>query len=145
MCGAEVGLWLRQSVRGAAELSRKRLDEGPRPERKWGRRLGCGQGRLGRPPGAAMQWTEPPTRFPHFPTFALHVHPSRPFLLFLTSPFSCPHSDVKNKRGQHARGKKITGLAFLPSEPGKLLITSNDSRVRWAAGCWVVLCCAAGR
>lgn len=38
--------------------------------------------------------------------------------------------DVKNKRGQHARGKKITGLAFLPSEPGKLLITSNDSRVR---------------
>lgn len=38
--------------------------------------------------------------------------------------------DVKNKRGQHSRGKKITGLAFLPSEPGKLLITSNDSRVR---------------
>ncbi|KAL4852781.1 WD repeat-containing protein 44 [Chlorella vulgaris] len=38
--------------------------------------------------------------------------------------------DVKNKRGQHARGKKITGLAFLPSEPGKLLITSNDSRIR---------------
>lgn len=40
------------------------------------------------------------------------------------------HADVKNKRGQHARGKKVTGLAFLPAEPGKLLITSNDSRVR---------------
>jgi hypothetical protein len=39
---------------------------------------------------------------------------------------------VKNKRGQHSRGKKITGLTFLPAEPGKLLITSNDSRVRWA-------------
>eukprot|EP00887_Chlorella_sp_A99_P008211 scaffold12.g8211.t1 len=38
--------------------------------------------------------------------------------------------DVKNKRGQHARGKKITGLAFLPSDPSKLLITSNDSRIR---------------
>lgn len=39
-------------------------------------------------------------------------------------------TDVKNKRGQHSRGKKVTGLAFLPSQPGKLLITSNDSRVR---------------
>jgi hypothetical protein len=38
--------------------------------------------------------------------------------------------DVKNKRGQHSRGKKITGLSFLPTDPGKLLITSNDSRVR---------------
>ena len=49
-------------------------------------------------------------------------------------PLSCPSRppDVKNKRGQHARGKKVTGLAFLPTEPGKLLITSNDSRIRWA-------------
>ncbi|PSC74579.1 signal transducer [Micractinium conductrix] len=38
--------------------------------------------------------------------------------------------DVKNKRGQHSRGKKVTGLSFLPGEPGKLLITSNDSRIR---------------
>eukprot|EP00890_Picochlorum_soloecismus_P000740 jgi/Picsp_1/1667/NSC_05141-R1_wd repeat-containing protein 44-like len=39
--------------------------------------------------------------------------------------------DVKNKRGQHARGKKITGLAFAPKMfPNALLITSNDSRIR---------------
>ena len=66
---------------------------------------------------------------------------------------------MKNTRGQHARGKKITGLSFLPGSGasgsqrggggggaggagsggaaaagggggGKLLITSNDSRVR---------------
>jgi WD40 repeat protein len=39
--------------------------------------------------------------------------------------------DVKNKRGQHSRGKKITGLAFAPKLfPNALLITSNDSRIR---------------
>jgi WD40 repeat protein len=39
--------------------------------------------------------------------------------------------DVKNKRGQHARGKKITGLTFAPKMfPNALLITSNDSRIR---------------
>lgn len=39
--------------------------------------------------------------------------------------------DVKNKRGQHSRGKKITGLTFAPKLfPNALLITSNDSRIR---------------
>lgn len=38
--------------------------------------------------------------------------------------------DVKNARGQHARGKKVTGLSFLARRPGQLLITSNDSRIR---------------
>lgn len=48
----------------------------------------------------------------------------------LLPPTHPPAADVKNKRGQHARGKKVTGMAFLPADPGKLLITSNDSRVR---------------
>jgi len=43
-------------------------------------------------------------------------------------------ADVKNKRGQHARGKKITGLSFVPgrdpSSSAALLISSNDSRIR---------------
>ncbi|KAK9821320.1 hypothetical protein WJX81_001477 [Elliptochloris bilobata] len=39
--------------------------------------------------------------------------------------------DVKNRRGQGAaRGRKITGLQFLPGDPSQLLITSNDSRIR---------------
>ena len=43
--------------------------------------------------------------------------------------------DVKNKRGQHARGKKVTGLHFMPgNDPNALLITSNDSRVRLYEG-----------
>ncbi|RMZ54272.1 hypothetical protein APUTEX25_000623 [Auxenochlorella protothecoides] len=42
--------------------------------------------------------------------------------------------DVKNTRGQHARGKKITGLTFLPRSPSHLLITSNDSRIRRGRG-----------
>uniref|UniRef100_A0A1D1ZS76 Uncharacterized protein n=1 Tax=Auxenochlorella protothecoides TaxID=3075 RepID=A0A1D1ZS76_AUXPR len=42
--------------------------------------------------------------------------------------------DVKNTRGQHARGKKITGLTFLPRSPSHLLITSNDSRIRLYEG-----------
>lgn len=49
----------------------------------------------------------------------------------LTVFVSLMSSDVKNKRGQHSRGKKITGLQFAPkSSPNALLITSNDSRVR---------------
>ena len=40
-------------------------------------------------------------------------------------------ADVKNRRGQGAaRGRKITGLQFLPGDPSQLLITSNDSRIR---------------
>ena len=54
--------------------------------------------------------------------------------------------DVKNTRGQHSRGKKITGLEFLAAptasnnntkstRPGSmLLITSNDSRIRLYEG-----------
>ncbi|KAK2076983.1 hypothetical protein QBZ16_005211 [Prototheca wickerhamii] len=38
--------------------------------------------------------------------------------------------DVKNARGQHARGKKVTGVAFVARRPSQLLVTSNDSRVR---------------
>lgn len=53
-----------------------------------------------------------------------------------SGPLGFAPADVKNKRGQHSRGKKITGLAFLPSEPGKLLITSNDSRVRQGGASW---------
>ncbi|KAK9818208.1 hypothetical protein WJX72_008854 [[Myrmecia] bisecta] len=37
--------------------------------------------------------------------------------------------DVKNKRGKQ-RGRKITGMQFLPGDSAHLLITSNDSRVR---------------
>lgn len=39
-------------------------------------------------------------------------------------------ADVKNRRGKASRGRKITGLQFLPNDPAKLLITSNDSRIR---------------
>lgn len=63
------------------------------------------------------------------------VHPS------LRSPGSAEQSlsrsrevsrraDVKNRRGKTSRGRKITGLQFLPNDSGKLLITSNDSRIR---------------
>jgi hypothetical protein len=37
---------------------------------------------------------------------------------------------VKNRRGNSARGRKITGMQFLPRDPSRLLITSNDSRIR---------------
>ena len=37
---------------------------------------------------------------------------------------------MKNKRGGQNSGKKITGMQFLPSDTSKLLITSNDSRIR---------------
>ena len=38
--------------------------------------------------------------------------------------------DVRNKRGSHSKGRKITGLQFLPGDSKKLLVTSNDSRIR---------------
>eukprot|EP00218_Dolichomastix_sp_CCMP3274_P012169 CAMPEP_0170133782 /NCGR_PEP_ID=MMETSP0033_2-20121228/1537_1 /TAXON_ID=195969 /ORGANISM="Dolichomastix tenuilepis, Strain CCMP3274" /LENGTH=828 /DNA_ID=CAMNT_0010369309 /DNA_START=12 /DNA_END=2498 /DNA_ORIENTATION=+ len=38
--------------------------------------------------------------------------------------------DVKNTHGQKRGGKKITGLQFMPGDPRKLLVTSNDSRIR---------------
>lgn len=39
-------------------------------------------------------------------------------------------ADVKNKRSGQKTGKKITGMQFLPADTTKLLITSNDSRIR---------------
>lgn len=40
-------------------------------------------------------------------------------------------ADVKNKRsGDKKSGKKITGMQFLGADNSKLLITSNDSRIR---------------
>ena len=39
-------------------------------------------------------------------------------------------SDVKNKRASQKQGKKITGMQYMPAHPNKLLITSNDSRIR---------------
>ncbi|KDD73532.1 hypothetical protein H632_c2081p0, partial [Helicosporidium sp. ATCC 50920] len=38
--------------------------------------------------------------------------------------------DVRNARGAHARGKKVTGVAYAPGHASRLLVTSNDSRVR---------------
>ena len=37
---------------------------------------------------------------------------------------------MKNKRSGQKTGKKITGMQFLASDTSKLLITSNDSRIR---------------
>lgn len=41
---------------------------------------------------------------------------------------------MKNRRGNSARGRKITGLQFQPDNPNNLLITSNDSRIRLYEG-----------
>jgi len=50
---------------------------------------------------------------------------------------------VKNRRGQGAaRGRKITGLQFLPGDAGQLLITSNDSRIRLYDGARRCACSA---
>ena len=41
------------------------------------------------------------------------------------------HLEVRHSRGGSKNsGKKITGLAFMPGDDRKLLVTSNDSRVR---------------
>ncbi|CAK9863101.1 unnamed protein product [Sphagnum jensenii] len=40
------------------------------------------------------------------------------------------HIDVRNDRKKKARGKKITGLQCMPGNPSKVLVTSNDSRIR---------------
>ena len=42
--------------------------------------------------------------------------------------------DVKSTRGANSRGKKITGLQFMPGVDRLLLVTSNDSRVRMYDG-----------
>ena len=47
--------------------------------------------------------------------------------------------DVKNTRGKNSRGKKITGLQYMPGVDRFLLVTSNDSRIRMYDG--FTLCC----
>mmetsp|Transcript_1600 Transcript_1600/g.3523 ORF Transcript_1600/g.3523 Transcript_1600/m.3523 type:complete len:757 (+) Transcript_1600:184-2454(+) len=47
--------------------------------------------------------------------------------------------DVKNARGKNSRGKKITGIEYMPGVDRFLLITSNDSRIRMYDG--FTLCC----
>jgi WD40 repeat protein len=46
---------------------------------------------------------------------------------------------VKNTRGKNSRGKKITGLQYMPGVDRFLLVTSNDSRIRMYDG--FTLCC----
>lgn len=38
--------------------------------------------------------------------------------------------DVRNARGAHSAGKKITGILPVPGQPSQLLVSSNDSRLR---------------
>lgn len=40
------------------------------------------------------------------------------------------HLDVRNTKSNKASGKKITGLSWMPGDDNKLLVTSNDSRIR---------------
>ena len=40
---------------------------------------------------------------------------------------------MKNRRG-NSKGRKITGMQWLPGQASQLLITSNDSRVRLYEG-----------
>ena len=69
---------------------------------------------------------------------ALHVH--KTIEARADHHIACSHpmwgvcADVKNRRGNTARGRKITGMQFLPQDPSQLLITSNDSRVRLYEG-----------
>ena len=44
------------------------------------------------------------------------------------------HLDVRNTKSNKASGKKITGLSWMPGDDNKLLVTSNDSRIRVYAG-----------
>ena len=41
---------------------------------------------------------------------------------------------MKNRRGKQTRSRKVTGVACQPGAPGRLLVTSNDSRVRLYQG-----------
>lgn len=47
--------------------------------------------------------------------------------------------DVRNQRGQHASGKKVTCIAAVPGHPQQFLITTNDSRLRLLEGYGQVL------
>ncbi|KIY91962.1 WD repeat-containing protein 44 [Monoraphidium neglectum] len=42
--------------------------------------------------------------------------------------------DVRNARGHHAGGRKVTSILAVPDEPGSWLVTSNDSRLRLVQG-----------
>ena len=46
---------------------------------------------------------------------------------------------VKNRSGKHTGGKKITGLQYMPGAPTRLLVTTNDSRLRLYEG-YSLLC-----
>ncbi len=47
---------------------------------------------------------------------------------------SPPQVDVRNARGQHAGGRKVTSIIAVPGEQGQWLVTSNDSRLRLVRG-----------
>eukprot|EP00803_Ostreobium_quekettii_P009209 evm.model.scf_772EXC.6 EVM.evm.TU.scf_772EXC.6 scf_772EXC:50648-51557(+) len=42
--------------------------------------------------------------------------------------------DVRNRRGRHSKGKRITGMEYIPGQPSTLLVTSNDNRIRLIQG-----------
>ncbi|CAD7697908.1 unnamed protein product [Ostreobium quekettii] len=44
--------------------------------------------------------------------------------------------DVRNRRGRHSKGKRITGMEYIPirGQQSLLLVTSNDSRIRLFQG-----------
>lgn len=46
---------------------------------------------------------------------------------------------MRNQRGQHASGKKVTSIAAVPGQPQQFLITTNDSRLRLLEGYGQVL------
>lgn len=51
----------------------------------------------------------------------------------------CWQVDVRNQRGAHANGKKVTGICAVPGQPQQFLITTNDSRLRLLEGYGQVL------
>jgi hypothetical protein len=51
----------------------------------------------------------------------------------------CVQVDVRNQRGQHASGKKVTGIHAVPGQPQQFLITTNDSRLRLLEGYGILL------
>lgn len=46
---------------------------------------------------------------------------------------------MRNQRGAHASGKKVTGICAVPGQPQQFLITTNDSRLRLLEGYGQVL------
>lgn len=51
----------------------------------------------------------------------------------------CSQVDVRNQRGAHASGKKVTGICAVPGQPQQFLVTTNDSRLRLLEGYGQVL------